>query len=325
MHAALALAGATLVLGCAAVSLLAPVWTYALGLALFGLPHVACELRYLDRRFAARLPDGTWRGFAIGLVGIVLLRAGGLAGLGTAELRTSLEFGIGALLVAIWWHRAAPLRPAATALGGALVATAVWAATQAPLPALVVFAVLHNATPLGLLAERLDGRSRRRALLAGAVVFGAMPLLLASGLPGAWLAAAGACATEAGPLGVGGLDDHIGVFVPAGAGEGAHAFDLFAMATYLQCMHYAVVLGVLPRLDAHASTAGSRLPWPAPRTFWLATAAATAVLLVGYATGFAAARSLYGVFAAVHAWAEVPALLLALSPRAVPVARLVPA
>ena len=40
----------------------------------------------------------------------------------------------------------------------------------------------------------------------------------------------------------------------------------------------------------------------------------SAVAFVGYAVDFKVARSWYGLAAAVHAWVEVPVLLLALAP-----------
>jgi hypothetical protein len=85
-------------------------------------------------------------------------------------------------------------------------------------------------------------------------------------------------------------------------------------------MHYAVVLHVLPRLSGGGETAGARLPWPR-RGFVAGTAAAGALMAAAFAGDFVGARALYAVAAALHAWLEIPVLLLACAvpPRGAPV------
>ena len=77
---------------------------------------------------------------------------------------------------------------------------------------------------------------------------------------------------------------------------------------FAQCMHYAAVLHVLPRLVG-APPSGSP-PSGAP-SFVLATVVLTLVLLALFAYDFKEGRSWYGLAAAVHAWVELPILLLA--------------
>lgn len=297
---------AALVAACAAAAAAAPLWTYALSLALFGLPHVVVELRYVDERFAARLPRRTVRWLALGLFGIVVLRAFAVAGFwdagrGTAEL----VLGIGLVAAATPLLASHAASPVGFAVGAALVVGVV----TAPAATLVVLALLHNLTPVGFLAERLRGAARRRALLLAVAAFGLVPaLLLLQPFPAAALT---------GPLSTGHLDEHLPAFVPTQLLGTPFADRLFTAAAYLQCMHYAVVLGVLPRLSGGSETAHALLPWPRRRVFAAAVAALGAVAALEFAGDFGGTRRVYAVVAALHAWIEVPVLVAAcgVSPR----------
>ena len=293
-------AAAAIVLGSATAAVFAPVWTYALSLMLFGLPHVLVELRYVDERFAARIPRKLALGCGVLLLSIVLMRAGAIVGLGTSSERIGAELLLGLLLIAI----ALPLlgrsaTPLALLAGAALLFGIVYA----PVATLVTMALLHNLTPIGLLAERLRGAERRRAMWLALAVFVAIPALLLNVSPG--------IATLAGPLSAGSLDDHLGAFVPPPLLGTAFADRLFATAAYLQCMHYAVVLHVFPRLSHGMQAPVPILPWPAPRTFLVVVATTGAIAAIGFANSFAATRQVYAMFAAVHAWLEIPVLLIA--------------
>lgn len=307
---ALALAGA---LATAVVATAAPLWTYAVSLALFGFVHVAVELRYVDERFGARTGTRLATRLAIPLLGIALVRVAAIAGLGDSSSRAVVEWSLGALLVLLvlpilHGRGALPRVLGAIALG--LVA---WAVLAAPLEALILFALLHNLTPVGFLAERLAGATRRRALALCAVGFVLVPLVILAGGAAHALEALGVPMTDLGPSTTGELDLHLAVFVPRAWRAETLAIDLFRAGAYLQCLHYAVVIHVLPRLGGGGETTASRLRWPAPRRYGLAVAVAAAALFAGFAAAFATARSVYAVFAAIHAWLEVPALLIALA------------
>ncbi|MDA1193963.1 MAG: hypothetical protein O2894_02155 [Planctomycetota bacterium] len=285
----------------------APLATYALTLAAFGLVHVLAELRYVDRRFSARLPPrllNTW----LALIGvIVLVRLVGLATDAAPMVLPAIEValvGLLALTALPVLRRAATWKAAvAVVLGGLLLAGAV----LAPLATLVLLAVLHNLTPIGFLLERLDGAARRRMVLGVAVLFGVVPLAVAAGVPTRVLAGL----DSGGVLGAGPLADQLGTFVPAAWRGGDFAVRLFAAAAYLQCMHYAVVIGVLPRLEPAGA---ARIIWPARRTWVTALCVVAGVGFAVFAWSFRDARALYGLFALVHAWIEVPVLLAALAP-----------
>ncbi|MCA8952470.1 MAG: hypothetical protein KDE27_23365 [Planctomycetes bacterium] len=293
----------------AALAAAAPIWTYALSLAVFGVPHVLVELRYVDERFAARLPRSTLCWLGLGLGAIVAGRVLGLAEIGSGPNRVVAELVIGAGLVAA----AVPMlaRRGSLAVALLLLALLLSGAAFAPLPTLVGLTLLHNLTPVGFLAERLDGRARRRALRSCLVVFGVVPALL---LAGAFDAAIGGITISPladGPFGAGSLDANLPVFVPAPLLGTPFADRLFAAAAFLQCMHYAVVLGVLPRLGGGDARPGAVLPWP-PRTIWaIAIGGIGLATAFAFASEFAGARGSYGVLAAVHAWLELPILVVA--------------
>jgi len=295
------LAAAAIVIGSAAAATIAPIWTYAISLLLFGLPHVLVELRYVDERFAARLPRRAVLGFGIGIAGIVLMRMLGLFGVGWSTERITLELllGVGLIAIALPLLRRTKAPPLAIAAAAALVLGILYA----PVTTLVVMALLHNLTPVGFLAERLTGSDRRRAMLACLIVFAAIPaFILLTPASGAHLI---------GPLTVGHLDTHLPAFVPPAMLGTEFADRLFATAAYLQCMHYAVVLHVLPRLSGGTETNHATLPWPRQRIFTAAVAAIGLLTAIAFAANFATTRSVYSLFAAVHAWIEIPILLIA--------------
>lgn len=294
-------AAATVVIGSAAAAAIAPVWTYAISLLLFGLPHVLVELRYVDERFAGRLPRRAILGFGACLIGIVLMRALGLFGVGGSSERITTELAIGVALILV----ALPLlrRTAAPPLATAIAVLLLGGILYAPVATLVIMALLHNLTPVGFLAERLRGRDRRRAMTACLVVFAAIPAALLLTPPsGTFLI---------GPLTIGHIDSHLPAFVPPALLGTELADRLFATAAYLQCMHYAVVLHVLPRLSGGAETAHATLPWPGRHVFAGLVAAIGLLTAIAFAVNFTGTRSVYALFAAVHAWIEIPVLLVA--------------
>lgn len=267
------------------------------------------ELRYVDQRFAARIPRRGVAPLVLGLFAIAALRAAGLGGVGTAVGRALGELVVGAGLVALVVPLAGRSRAGAIAV---TVAAAIGAgAALAPLETLVMLSLLHNLTPVGFLAERLRGPRRARALLLCAVLFGAIPLALLLGASD-WLTGGTAMAAGvAGPLGSGDLDQHLPVYVLSPWLGSEFGDRLFAAAVFLQCMHYAIVLGVMPRLGGGGEATGAAIPWPRARWFLPGVGVAGAIAMFGFARDFADARTAYGVFAAVHAWLELPVLAIA--------------
>ncbi|MCP5065448.1 MAG: hypothetical protein GY946_02690 [bacterium] len=300
----------------AAVALTAPLPVYALSLATFGIVHVLTELAYVDRRFSDRVATRVGQTWIVLLGAIVLVRILAITGGLDGEPRAWSELGLVTLLalsvlpIARRSARHAAMAAACVLVVGLLLVGSAFA----PFETLVILAFLHNLTPIGFLAEALEGKERRHAMHLCLGLFVVVPALLLSGLPRLALLSLGLDNGHWHIGGVGMADDQLGAFVPRAWIAGTTAFDMFTAAVYLQCLHYAVVIGVLPRL-ARRSDEGVRVtvPWPTGRRFVWLLIAASGVSLLLFAQSFSEARALYGIFAAVHAWVEVPVLLTALA------------
>lgn len=305
-----ALPAVLLVLGAALASVAAPLLTYGTTLALFGGAHVLTELRFVDRRFSGRLSHALRLGLGLLLAGIVVLRAGknlgAWGGTGAVQVELAVVLGLGALVMPALWR--AGVRP--LLIGGGLLALLAWGLLQAPVLALLSLACLHNWTPVGFLAEGLPRAARARGLALACLVFGLLPLLILSGLPARLLPGW----PELSLLSTGPLARNMGAYLPSSVQGAPWALDAFRALVFAQCMHYAAVLGVLPGLAPPGARGITGLGWPSTRVFALAVGALSLVALGGWALDFGQARSWYGLVAAVHAWVEVPVLLLALVP-----------
>ncbi len=101
---------------------------------------------------------------------------------------------------------------------------------------------------------------------------------------------------------------NLGVYVPSAWWEDDWALHAFSASVFAQCMHYVAVIGVLPRLIEP----GDRpvLPWPSARHFGWAVAAAGGALALCFAVDYGLARRVYAIAALVHAWLEIPILVL---------------
>lgn len=291
----------------AASAVALPLLVYTTSLAALGLAHVASELRYVRLRFGHALHSRVALSIAALLAGVVVLRLARLTDAIAGPLATRLELALVALLVA------APLpllvkSGALSALAGAAACAALAAGLWiSPIHTLLLLAVLHNWTPLGFLWDALEPEQRRRFMPAALLVFIGLPLLIATGAPFRALAhIPGVIQPELTILPAGELSAHLGAYLPGAWHAEPWALHAFSAIVFAQCMHYAAVLHVMPRLLPPAERAPAR---PALALF----IAVAALLFVGFTQDFARARQLYGVAAAVHAWIELPLLLVALS------------
>jgi hypothetical protein len=288
----------------------APLATYVLMVAAFGLPHVLCELRYCDERFGARtaLAPLAIFGALIGL--IAALRVAGGAQLMSSYDAMLIELGVGAVIAvaAAWfmrrWRVAGLAAAAAFGLG----------AVFAPIATFLVWAWAHNLTPLGFIAEATQGAERRRLLVTLSFFFLAVPALVATGVfHQAAFAVAGWNAADA-PSAFGAGARPLASFLAPGATIG-NDIALFSAAVVAQAMHYLAVIVFLPRLIARRAGVAQPpplAPWPRWRTFVWGVAAVSAAGFAVYAVDYGEARSAYGVAAAIHAWIELPIFLMAL-------------
>ena len=297
----------------AVLAIIAPLACYTLALALFGLPHVLSELRYVDRRFSRRLDSNLLVRIGAVLVAVVAVRTGTVFHLIPAEVGVPAELaGVAVLALA-----SAGGRSRRTVLALA-VATIIGTATLlAPFGTATSLSILHNLTPLGLLWQLAPQDRRTRATALAALPLLAIPLLVATGLPR--LALQG-LDINSDPLGAWPLADHLYVYVPAVLSHSTHAIDLFTASVVAQGGHYLAVIVILPLLMQRLDPGCAGLvAWPKGWSFAAVCTVACAVSLAVFAEGFANARLLYGIAASFHAWLEVPILILALTGSAQPV------
>ncbi|MBI1212939.1 MAG: hypothetical protein GC190_15865 [Alphaproteobacteria bacterium] len=279
--------------------------------AAFGLPHVLSELRYVDERFSARssiLP--------IAIIGALV---GTIAALRIATSVASLssytamliELALGGVLAlaAAWFMRKWKLAGVAVALAFGV------GVVYAPIPTFLVWAWLHNLTPLGFVTEATEGDERRRLLLTLSIFFLLIPALVATGVFHQLAFALTGISAANGPSAFGAETRPLGSFLWPGATVGSDV-AIFSAAVVAQAMHYTAVILFLPRLiTQRPSIAGSAhlLPWPRRWSmFAWGIAGLAAAAFVVYAVDYSSARSVYGVAAAIHAWLELPVFLLAL-------------
>jgi hypothetical protein len=300
-----------------------PLASYAVTLAILGLPHALVELRWVGRRY------GAWQHLVLPVVALLGVVAGSrVAALQfgySLETTATIELSIGAMLIVAvvprdWRRCSLRTTTALVALGvlGVGIATA-------PIDALLVLAIVHNLTPAGFLADRLrDSDTTRAARGAFATLattcFIILPAWLASGIATEWL---GLSTTGASPgdgaigatLGIE-LADGIGAFRPSWF-TADRALDLLRACAFLQVVHYVSVLYVMPKLAPSPQLAArSATTTASGRAILALLLVSTLCFAIAFLHDFREARAAYGVFAAVHVWIEFPALLLALTPRA---------
>jgi len=285
---------------------IAPIATFVLMISAFGLPHVIYELRYCDTRFSSR----TSPGLLLVLGGLVSAIAVGRIANGahwlTSDYFVPLELGLGSVLalVAAWWMREHRWL-------GALIGLAFAAgATFRPLETFLIWAWLHNLTPIGFIAEITEGEERQRWMMILFIPFVLVPGLVATGV-------FQQLATQL--LGQADLQ----MFSIFGAGDvplmsflppKSYDLNLFSAAVVATSMHYVAVIVLLPRLLAAkgSSAMPTLVRWPDWRTFAVIVGAIALVAFGVYAISYKDAKSAYAVAAAIHAWIELPVLLLAL-------------
>jgi len=308
-RAALAAAATALALFAAAASL-APLAAYTLILAVFGLPHVASELRYVDRRFGRRIDPGFLAVVALLLAAIVAVRASVVFRLLPADIGAPAELGGVALLALGCAGGAAVRKGLALAVGLTIGAGAL----AAPFETSVALAVLHNFTPLGFLWQIAPRPGRGRVMTLACFAFLVLPLLAATGLLRAALEGLGGVMNGFDPLAAGPLSEQLRVYVPAPLLDGPRAADLFTASVVAQGAHYLAVIVVLPALlDRFEPHARGLAPWPAGPAFAALCLVAAAPTFAAFAHDFSQGRAIYGIAAAVHAWIEIPILILALT------------
>ncbi len=81
-----------------------------------------------------------------------------------------------------------------------------------------------------------------------------------------------------------------------------NAQNAFSAAVFLQCMHYAVVLGVLPNWEKNKNNIGSHfLLWNRQNLFNKVVIFLSTLIFIYFAQFFTDARKLYSIATAIHA------------------------
>ncbi len=293
-------------LGAALVAAVAwPLWTYAFTLAAFGPAHVLSELRYLTLRFGERVGARLGQTLVAACGAIALGRIARQLGLLSTSRGTVLELAIGLalclsvvpVLVRVDARRSVPALAIGLALGLGIAIS--------PIHALLLIAVLHNVSPLALLADAAPSHRRPQVVARASLVFVLAPLVILSGAPRLALAGLGVVAPELGATFWGPLDQHMRAYLPPEVLSRDWALHAFSACVFLQCAHYLAVIDLLPRT----------LPAPSGRWFSRLVPALAAAAFIAFALDFSGARGWYGVIAAVHAWIELPLILIAVALR----------
>lgn len=302
-----AIFAAAAVAGSAAVAI-APLAAYVWLIALFGIPHVVSEMRYCDERFSGRSS-----GLALGLIGLLLAalattRMLGTYGVlsGTVSGPMELSFGAALALAGSFFMRRFRLA------GLAIAALIVFGALYYPYMTFLVWAWVHNLTPLGFVADALPRGRRLTAIALLCIPFFVLPSAIALGaLDWAAQALAGHdAALAASAFGAGAKP--IQAFLPATMRLN-DALPLFQAAVVAQVMHYVAVIVLMPRLLGRGAAREGRLvAWPSWGVFYAALAVAGLISTAYYYADYGGARAAYGLAATLHSWIELPIFLMAL-------------
>ena len=286
----------------------APLAAYVWLIALFGVPHVVSEMRYCDERFSGRSSRT-----ALAIVGVLLFalcatRVGHTYGLFDGRIGGKIELCFGAALAL-----AASVFMRRYRLVGFAVAVAVtYGALAYPYMTFLIWAWLHNLTPMAFVAEATRGRERIWTLGLLTIPFFVLPGLVAiGGLDMLTRSLFGHTPLSGGSAFEAGLQP-LGAFIPSGTCPDT-AMPFFQAAVLSQVMHYLSVIVLMPRLLRRGAAQEGRLaPWPGWPAFYGLLALAGGVSVAFYAIDFGEARSAYALAATLHSWIELPIFLIAL-------------
>jgi hypothetical protein len=277
-----------------------PLTTYAMTLATFGIAHVAIELRYIDSRFHQRWGQPIEICLILLVLSIATLRCCAIFGWIDGGLARILELCLGLGLVLVATDRLFRSSWQTGAIGiviGCLLGLGI---IIDPIATSVIFAIFHNLTPIGFILER-QGWKSKSLLLILATIFGFIPLLiiLYRLFPLLHLS------LETNP-------SYLSAFIAPSWQPLPIAYPLFSAVAFLQCLHYAVVIGLFSQWTSDRS---SRLiPGFLKRHFYLIVAAIAICFSIFFQHSFVLTRAFYGIVASIHAWIEIPLLLLLLQP-----------
>jgi len=293
-----------------AAALAAPLAVAVVGLAVFGLAHVALETRYVVGRFSPRIGFGL---IAVCLGAITAIAAVRLAG---PPWASRFEAAAVFALVAGGWVWATRSRPWIAVLGTALIACGATASVVWVAWFVVMIVHVHNLTPVAFLWDwSATGFARRahRSMFRAAVLTWALvvPALILSGMFDAVLSGGGLWQ----PGQAGSLDSVAAAYTPPALRSGDWPLRFLAVFAFLQTMHYVCWIGFLPAASRGESAVAAETPLfrriSAPRRFVILVAGCAVAMAVVFALDYASGKWLYGAVAAYHAYVEFPVLIAA--------------
>lgn len=300
------LAAIGLIFLCLSACIAVPLASYIIAPAAFGFAHVCAELRFVDQTFSGRLPGGLVLVVVTSILLALCARLAGQRGWAPPDATVVFELACG------WFMACA----AATTMrrhriaGAAIAAAFVGASVLAPFETLLALAIGHNLTPLLFAAVRAPQKSKRRLLLVLAALLIVLPLLIATGWPGAVLQTAGVFAPEAGLMAAGPLDAHLPSYVPTALLDSEWAVPMFSACVFAQTMHYATVIHLLPRLVSDTPRSGF-VRWPRQGSFQIGLGLVAVFSCGLFLADFGAAKKFYALAALAHSWIEIPILIFA--------------
>jgi hypothetical protein len=285
-----------------------PLTTYALTLATFGIAHVAIELRYIDGRFHRKFDNKIEVRLLQLVIAIALLRLASIFGVVAPNIAHLLELSCGLGLVSIathqlWinnWRRGSILFQRGFANGLTVACLLGIGIIKDPIATSVIFAIVHNLTPIGFILDRQGLKSARTIWICG-LIFGLLPLLIIL------------CRSfSIVHLPIETNVSYLSAFVAPSWQKLPIAYPLFSAVAFLQCMHYATIIGLLSQWTPDRST--SLFQWLSSKYFYLLVGGISMCFLIAFQHSFVLTRAVYGVVASIHAWIEIPLLLLMLQP-----------
>lgn len=287
-------------------SLLLPLFTYSTALAVFGFAHVVFEMRYLQRRFQSTISRGFLIYSGILLVLIALLRILLISDSIESFLGLKLELGLVASLCLpgffiakdIWTKNPSKNKLAMIVFSIIIYVAFALGIVFSPTLILLGFALFHNFTPLVFITEACPRGQRIPLLSATLFVFIILPLLMVLGPPAI-------PQFEWSILPTGPLMNHLSVYIPAALHQQPWAERAFSAFVFAQCMHYGATIYLYPRFQLFHN--GDRL-WTNKYSLIIVLVLCCLTTLPFF-QNFYNARSFYGIFAALHAWIEIPLIL----------------
>ncbi len=302
----------TTLLFCASAGLLAvgaPMFAYLVVLGTFGVAQAIWALRHIRTHFANRAPPGLWTAVAVLATLAASVRVAAHLGTVGPELTATIELFLIVAMVVPTLRLALPGAGVfGAALSGGLALLAI-GSLQDPLLTVQTLRTVHLLSPLALLFAAVPrGSARRSIAVGGLLAFAPIPLLIAGGLPTHLLNSVGLSRPDLSPLPLGPLTQQLPHFVPSWMLDHPRAPDFFRARTYLEIVHCAVILTILPSVPGPARP---RLALSLP-ALAIATTAAAGASIWGLFDSFHNTRAVIELVSDLEAYVELPVLALAL-------------